>query len=225
MRAFDLFARPREATADGDRVEPVEQPVVEQPVAEVPAPEPVLEVPVVEPVVEEPVAEQPVVEQRAPAAPAQVDAEIAAHWDLWAGQIGRALRPDLEALTDRVPTLVSAMVTTVDGTPLATVGLGDDQVARLTTSPASVHETARSVVGILGDSTDGPDVVTVHHGQQQTVVVAVPRLLVGTLLLWVTADAASLGVLLIHARAAVAEIRAKLAADDESGAPASSTHP
>ncbi len=161
----------------------------------------------------------PVVPVEAADSPPRVDAEIAAYWDLWAEQIGRALRPDLEGLRERVPTLVSAVVTTVDGRALAVLGLDGAQVDRLASSWASAYGAVGGVVGVLGDASDEPEVVTVQHGRSQTVVVTVPRLVVGTLLLWVTADAASLGVLLLYARSTAADIRAKLDAHEAAGGP------
>lgn len=146
-----------------------------------------------------------------PAEVSESPADSAEH-AVWADRIGQLVRPDLQAVKERVLTLASAMITTLDGRPLDTIGLTDDQVARLCAMSGSVHATAAAAVQALAAAQDaeGPDVITLHHGQQQTVVLTVPSDAAGTLLLWLTADAASLGVLLIHARSTADAISAKL---------------
>lgn len=146
----------------------------------------------------------------------EMDPDIADYWDLWSAQIGQAVLPQLEELSSQLNGLTSAMVCTSDGFNLCSIGLDEHQVARLSALASSLY----SVSGAASHVAQAPgaqngilDVVSLHQGASQTVIVSVSGLIVGNLLLWVTAEDETLGVMLVAAKASARELHALLAAD------------
>lgn len=141
----------------------------------------------------------------------EMDADVAAHWDLWSEQIGRALLPILHQIIETTPTVSSAMICTADGFNLCSVGLDETDVSRVSAMTSSLHSIADAVTDAVDKGEDRPlDMVSMAHGTHATVVLAVRHLVTGELLLWLTGEAEMLGVLLVRARAAAAFIREKV---------------
>jgi predicted regulator of Ras-like GTPase activity (Roadblock/LC7/MglB family) len=144
----------------------------------------------------------------------EMDEDIAAYWGLWSEQIGRALLPVLQKLSDGLPDFSSAMICTADGFNLCTIGVSETQVNRLSAMTSSLHSIADAVSGSVHDQDGGAlDMVSLSNGASKTVVIAIRNLIIGQLLLWVTAGDDSLGVLLMRAKVAAEEIRAVLGDD------------
>ena len=146
-----------------------------------------------------------------------MDPDIAQHWDLWSTQIGQATVPLLRDIQDRLPGLTSAMLCTADGFNLCSIGLDDAQVARLSARASSLYSVsgAASRVACAPDVDDTPlDLVSLHWGSQQSVIVSISDVVVGRVLLWLAAEGQTLGVILVAARSAAHSVRALLAADE-----------
>ncbi|HQR27137.1 MAG TPA: hypothetical protein PLP61_08880 [Nocardioides sp.] len=142
----------------------------------------------------------------------EMDEDIAAYWGLWSEQIGRALAPVLQKLADSLPTFSSAMICTADGFNLCTLGVDENQVSRLSAMTSSLHSIADAVSSSVHDDRGGRlDQVSLTNGTSSTVVLAVRDLIIGPLLIWVTATGETLGVLLMRAHVAAEAIRAVLA--------------
>jgi predicted regulator of Ras-like GTPase activity (Roadblock/LC7/MglB family) len=141
----------------------------------------------------------------------EMDEEIAADWGLWSEQIGRALAPVLKKLADSLPTFSSAMICTADGFNLCTLGVDENQVTRLSAMTSSLHSIADAVSSSVHEGEGRLDQVSLTNGNSTTVVLAVRDLIVGPLLMWVTATDQTLGVLLMRARVAAEGIRDVLA--------------
>ena len=146
---------------------------------------------------------------------AALDEDIAAHWDLWSAQIGRALMPTLRELAESIKGFKSAMICTADGFNLCTLGLDESGVRRLAALTSSMHSIADAVTEAVHDDEDRKlDRITLTDGNATTVVLAVRNLIVGELLLWVTAESETLGALLVRADRAAAGIRQILEVED-----------
>jgi predicted regulator of Ras-like GTPase activity (Roadblock/LC7/MglB family) len=142
----------------------------------------------------------------------EMDEDIAASWGLWSEQIGRALSPVLKKLADSLPTFSSAMICTADGFNLCTLGVDESHVSRLSAMTSSMHSIAEAVSSSVHDGAGNRlDQVSLSNGNGTTVVLAVRDLIVGPLLIWVTATDLPLGVLLMRARVAAEGIRDVLA--------------
>jgi predicted regulator of Ras-like GTPase activity (Roadblock/LC7/MglB family) len=153
-----------------------------------------------------------VVEQRS-AAFSEMDADIAADWELWSEQIGRALLPVVEELADSLPSFDSAMVCTLDGFNLCAVGVEEMNINQLSTMTSSLHSIADSLCDIGATGSDERlAVVSLAHGKNQTVVFAIRDLIIGPVLLWVSARE-TLGVMLIRAKVAAEGVRNVLASN------------
>ncbi len=141
----------------------------------------------------------------------EMDEDIAAAWELWSEQIGRALLPVLRTLAESLPTFSSAMICTADGFNLCALGVDEIEVSRLSAMTSSLHSIADSVSGSVHDDRGGPlDMVTLTNGASKTVVLAVRDLIVGQLLIWVTVGDDSLGALLMRAKVAAGSVRDQL---------------
>lgn len=144
----------------------------------------------------------------------EMDRDVAADWELWSEQIGRALLPILQQVVDATPTVTAAMVCTADGFNLCSLGLEEEDVNRVSAMTSSLHSLASTVTGVVDKPLDHPlDMVSMSHGTRATVVLAVRHLVTGQLLLWLTGEAEMLGILLVRARAAAVFIREMLADD------------
>jgi predicted regulator of Ras-like GTPase activity (Roadblock/LC7/MglB family) len=142
----------------------------------------------------------------------EMDEDIAAYWGLWSEQIGRALAPVLQKLADSLPTFSSAMICTADGFNLCTLGVDEGQVSRLSAMTSSMHSIAEAMSSSVHDGKGGRlDQVSLTNGSSTTVVLAVRDLIIGPLLVWVTATDQTLGVLLMRAHVAAEGIRDVLA--------------
>lgn len=141
----------------------------------------------------------------------EMDADIAASWELWSAQIGHALLPVLQTLSASLPSFSSAMICTADGFNLCTIGIDEAEVSRLSAMTSSLHSIADAVSSSVHDESGGPlDMVTLTNGTSKTVVLAVRDLVVGQLLLWVTVGDDSLGALLMRAKVAAGSIQDRL---------------
>lgn len=146
----------------------------------------------------------------------EMDPEIAEYWDLWSAQIGQAVFPQLKELSGRLLGLTSAMVCTSDGFNLCSIGLDEAQVARLSALASSLYSVsgAASQVAQAADANvEILDMVSLHQGASQTVIVSVSGLVIGNLLLWLTAEDETLGVMLVAAKAAAKELYTLLAVE------------
>lgn len=144
----------------------------------------------------------------------EMDADIAEYWELWSEQIGRALVPVLTQLSKSLPSFSSAMICTADGFNLCTLGVDEEQVSQLSAMTSSLHSIADAVSSSVHSGEDGPlDMVSLTNGTSKTVVLAIRHLIIGQLLLWVTATDETLGVLLVRAKVAAEGIRDVLADD------------
>jgi predicted regulator of Ras-like GTPase activity (Roadblock/LC7/MglB family) len=145
-----------------------------------------------------------------------MDPEIAAYWDVWSVQFGQAILPRLRELSTRLLGLTSAMVCTSDGFNLCSIGLDEAQVARLAALASSLYSVSGAASQVAQSGTGGVDIldmVSLHQGPSQTVIISVSGLITGNLLLWVTAESETLGVMLIEARAAAKQLHTLLAVD------------
>ncbi len=144
----------------------------------------------------------------------EMDAEIAASWELWSEQIGRALLPVLQRLQKAMPTLTSAMICTADGFNLCTLGVDESEVGKLSAMTSSLHSIADAVSSTVHEGESGPlDMVNLTNGSSTTVGLAIRNLIVGQLLLWVTAKDETLGVLLMRSKVAAEGVREILGED------------
>ncbi|MFZ2503847.1 MAG: roadblock/LC7 domain-containing protein [Nocardioides sp.] len=151
----------------------------------------------------------------------ELDPDIAEHWDLWSTQIGRALLPRLEATVAKLPGVTSAMICTSDGFNLCALGVDEDQAARLSAMVSSLYSISSAATSCLdlegagsGEGGEEPHQLSLHDGSHRTVVTAVPDLVVGRLLVWLSATEASLGLMIIEAKALAHDVHALLGDDD-----------
>lgn len=149
----------------------------------------------------------------APSRGIEMDSEIAEYWELWSEQIGRALVPVLERLAGSLPRFSSAMICTADGFNLCTLGVNEEQVSRLSAMTSSMHSLADVLSSEVHDGDEPLDTVSLTNGSSQTVLMAIRHLIIGQVLLWVTAEKETLGALLMRARVAAEDVRAILAED------------
>ena len=106
------------------------------------------------------------------------------------------------------------MICTADGFNLCTLGVDETHVSRLSAMTSSMHSIAEAVSSSVHDGAGNRlDQVSLSNGNGTTVVLAVRDLIVGPLLIWVTATDSPLGVLLMRARVAAEGIRDVLADD------------
>jgi predicted regulator of Ras-like GTPase activity (Roadblock/LC7/MglB family) len=120
----------------------------------------------------------------------EMDSDIAADWNLWSEQIGRALLPILRSVVESTPTVTSAMIGTADGFNLCSLGLDEHDVTRVSAMTSSLLSLADAVTDVVDKADDHPlDLVSLAHGSYATVVLAVRHLIVGQLLIWLTGDA------------------------------------
>jgi len=137
----------------------------------------------------------------------EMDAEIAADWELWSQQIGRALLPVLDRLAVSTPTLTSAMICTVDGFNLCSLGLEERAMIRVAAMTSSLNAVADSVTHVVPQNTPHPlELVSLIHGTSVTVVLRVGNLILGQLLVWATADHDTTAGLLVPLRLAAESI-------------------
>ncbi|MFN8195511.1 MAG: hypothetical protein U0R80_14665 [Nocardioidaceae bacterium] len=143
----------------------------------------------------------------------EMDQDIAEYWGLWSQQIGRALVPVLDNLATSVPGFSSAMICTADGFNLCTLGVDEDQVNRLSAMTSSMHSLADVLSTSVHQGETPLDTVSLANGSSNTVLMAIRHLIIGQVLLWVTAEDQTLGVLLMRARVAAEGVREILAND------------
>lgn len=148
--------------------------------------------------------------------PDEMDRDIAERWDLWSVQIGRVVHPTLVRLREDLPTVTSVMVCTTDGLNVCALGLDESQVERLSALATSMFATAGAATAVTrgGEEAPMPGTVSLHDGESDTVLVSIRGLVVGSLLLWVTAHDVALGGLLVRTRQTAREIADLLEADD-----------
>lgn len=144
-----------------------------------------------------------------------LDADIAAHWDLWSAQIGRALMPTLRELGQSMHGFSCAMICTADGFNLCTLGVDEAGVLRLAALTSSMHSMADAVTqAVHGDTERRLDLLTLTDQTSTIVVLAIRDLIIGKLLLWVATEDETLGALLVRSRLAAAQIRQLLHVDE-----------
>ncbi|MFN8189055.1 MAG: roadblock/LC7 domain-containing protein [Nocardioidaceae bacterium] len=120
----------------------------------------------------------------------EMDSDIAADWNLWSEQIGRALLPILRSVVESTPTVTSAMIGTADGFNLCSLGLDEHDVTRVSAMTSSLLSLADAVTDVVDKADEHPlDLVSLAHGSYATVVLTVRHLIVGQLLIWLTGDA------------------------------------
>jgi predicted regulator of Ras-like GTPase activity (Roadblock/LC7/MglB family) len=144
-----------------------------------------------------------------------LDADIAAHWDLWSAQIGRALMPTLRELGRSMQGFSCAMICTADGFNLCTLGVDEAGVLRLAALTSSMHSMADAVTqAVHGDPERRLDLLTLTDQTSTIVVLAIRDLIIGKLLLWVATEDETLGALLVRSRLAAAQVRQLLHVDE-----------
>ncbi len=144
-----------------------------------------------------------------------LDADIAAHWDLWSAQIGRALMPTLRELSTTIKGFSCAMICTADGFNLCTLGVDEAGVLRLAALTSSMHSMADAVTqAVHGEEDRRLDVLTLTDQTSTIVVLAIRDLIVGKLLLWVATEDETLGALLVRSRQAAAQVTRLLQVDE-----------
>jgi|GEM_PF-1206297 predicted regulator of Ras-like GTPase activity (Roadblock/LC7/MglB family) len=136
----------------------------------------------------------------------EMDADIAEYWELWSEQIGHALVPVLEKLEKSLPGFTSAMICTADGFNLCTLGVEEDQVTRLSAMTSSLHSIADVMSTSVHEGDELLDVLSLSNGSSSTVLMAIRHLIIGQVLLWVTAENDTLGALLMRARVAARDV-------------------
>lgn len=136
----------------------------------------------------------------------EMDADIAQYWELWSEQIGRALVPVLEKLEHSLPGFASAMICTADGFNLCTLGVDEEQVTRLSAMTSSLHSIADVMSTSVHEGDELLDVLSLSNGSSSTVLMAIRHLIIGQVLLWVTAENDTLGALLMRARVAARDV-------------------
>ena len=135
------------------------------------------------------------------------------YWQVWAGPVGSTVMPVLESLRSTNPRITSALAMTTSGLAICASGLDQDEatrIARLAASSYALGSSAASRSAGHGEDPAHGDTLALTHGNELGMVVAVKDLIVGALLLWVTAEDTNLGVLTFQARAAAAEITSQL---------------
>jgi predicted regulator of Ras-like GTPase activity (Roadblock/LC7/MglB family) len=144
-----------------------------------------------------------------------LDAEIAAHWDLWSAQIGRALTPTLRELSETIKGFTCAMICTADGFNLCTLGVDEAGVLRLAALTSSMHSIADAVTqAVHGEEDRRLDLLTLADRNSTIVVLAIRDLIIGKLLLWVATEDETLGALLVRSRRAAGQVRDLLHVDE-----------
>lgn len=143
----------------------------------------------------------------------EMSTEIAQDWDMWSVQIGTAMLPYLEQLSGQLTQGAAVMACTSDGFNLCAVGLDDTQVQRLSALASSLLSVAGASADVLLDesSDDGHpgrslDAVSLAYAGQQGVLIVVRSLIIGSVVLFVTAPEMTLGFLLVQARATAEKI-------------------
>lgn len=143
-----------------------------------------------------------------------LDDDIAAHWDLWSTQIGRALMPTLRELRATIKGFSCAMICTADGFNLCTLGVDEAGVLRLAALTSSMHSIADAVTqAVHGEEDRRLDLLTLTDQNSTIVVLAIRDLIVGKLLLWVATEDETLGALLVHSQRAASRVRELLQVD------------
>lgn len=143
-----------------------------------------------------------------------LDEDIAAHWDLWSAQIGRALMPTLRELADTIKGFSCAMICTADGFNLCTLGVDESGVLRLAALTSSMHSIADAVTqAVHGEEDRRLDLLTLTDQNATIVVLAIRDLIVGKLLLWVATEDETLGALLVRSQRAASRVRELLQVD------------
>jgi predicted regulator of Ras-like GTPase activity (Roadblock/LC7/MglB family) len=143
-----------------------------------------------------------------------LDDDIAAHWDLWSTQIGRALMPTLRELRQTIKGFSCAMICTADGFNLCTLGVDEAGVLRLAALTSSMHSIADAVTqAVHGEEDRRLDLLTLTDQNSTIVVLAIRDLIVGKLLLWVATEDETLGALLVHSQRAASRVRELLQVD------------
>lgn len=151
----------------------------------------------------------------APRGSNELDADIAEYWDLWSAQIGHALMPRLERLVEVVPSTTSVMICTGDGFNVCSLGIDEEQSTRLAAMVSSVYSISTAATTCLDQehAQDEPRQLSLQSGAHRTVVTAVPELIIGKLLVWISATDASLGLLMVEAQAIASDIHELLGED------------
>jgi predicted regulator of Ras-like GTPase activity (Roadblock/LC7/MglB family) len=143
-----------------------------------------------------------------------LDEDIAAHWDLWSAQIGRALMPILRELSEKIRGFSCAMICTADGFNLCTLGVDESGVLRLAALTSSMHSIADAVTqAVHGEEDRRLDLLTLTDQNSTIVVLAIRDLIVGKLLLWVATEDETLGALLVRSQRAASRVRELLQVD------------
>ncbi len=143
-----------------------------------------------------------------------LDDDIAAHWDMWSTQIGRALMPTLRELRQTIKGFSCAMICTADGFNLCTLGVDESGVLRLAALTSSMHSIADAVTqAVHGEEDRRLDLLTLTDQNSTIVVLAIRDLIVGKLLLWVATEDETLGALLVRSQRAASQVRGLLQVD------------
>ena len=128
------------------------------------------------------------------------------HWRDLSESVGARLLPVLEDVITSLPSSTIAMVCTADGFNLCALGLEESQVDRVSAMASSLYSVAAAATAASGDSErddlNAMNMVTLSHGEQSTVVMAVDGLPLGPALLWVTGRRESLGAIIYRTREA-----------------------
>lgn len=161
----------------------------------------------------------------------EMNTEIAQDWDMWSVQIGTAMLPYLERLSEQLTSGASIMACTSDGFNLCAVGLDDTQVQRLSALASSLLSVAGASADVLLDETsdDGHpgrslDAVNLAYAGQQGVIIVVRSLIIGSVVLFVAAPDMTLGYLLVQARGTAEKISQLLGQGNNDAARSDAAH-
>jgi predicted regulator of Ras-like GTPase activity (Roadblock/LC7/MglB family) len=133
----------------------------------------------------------------------ELEQDEVGQWRDLSESVGARLLPVLEDVITSLPSSTIAMVCTADGFNLCALGLEETQVDRVSAMASSLYSVAAAATAATGDTDhDSMSMVTLSHGAQSTVVMAVDGLPLGPALLWVTGQRESLGAIIYRTREA-----------------------
>lgn len=120
--------------------------------------------------------------------------------------------PVVEQLTRELEGLVSVVLCTTSGTAIASHGLAEAEVSKVAQLTGSVYAAGHSLIAASHDGDDGVETIKLGSGRTRTIITTVREPGDGIGLLSVTAQDASVGVMLVQAREASTMLEASLAA-------------
>lgn len=147
-----------------------------------------------------------------PVDPTRMHPSISNSWDLWSSVVGRTATTRLEAMQERFAEISGAVLSTVDGLHICSLGVDDEAAGRLAAMNSSLYGVARAESDVLsGQPLDAEDAaakttvsITTAGGTTALLAFIVPPF--GQLLLAVSARDVALGTLMVQVRTTADDI-------------------